>query len=117
MQEILETLVKELCIDTTSNTNSTYTPCTESFDELLKTHAYSINFMGLEMSEEGKKLPCLYWTPSLHKTLIKHRFIAGSNECTTKDLSCHFTTVLSTIKDGLIRYHATKTNRSGVNNM
>ena len=44
------------------------------------------------------------------------RFIAGSSKCTTKDLSCLLTKVLSTIKDGLVRYCNTKTSRNGVNN-
>ena len=34
-----------------------------------------------------------------------------------KDLSCLLTKVLSTIKDGLVRYCNTKTSRNGVNNM
>ena len=44
-------------------------------------------------------------------------FIAGSSKCTTKDLSCLLTKLLSTIKDGLVRYCNTKTSRNGVNNM
>ena len=69
------------------------------------------------MSEEDKNLPYLYQTPKLHKTSFKNRFIAGSSKCTTKDLSCLLTKLLSTIKDGLIRCCATKTNRNGINNM
>ena len=53
----------------------------------------------------------------LHKSPYKHRFIAGSSKCTTKDLSCLLTKLLSTIKDGLVRYCNTKTSRNGVNNM
>ena len=44
-------------------------------------------------------------------------FIAGSSKCTTKDLSCLLTKVLTTVKDGLIRYNNTKTSRNGVNSM
>ena len=69
------------------------------------------------MSEEDKNLPYLYWTPKLHKVPFKHRFIAGSSKCTTKDLSCLLTKVLTTAKDGLIRYNNTKTSRNGVNSM
>ena len=69
------------------------------------------------MSEEDQNLPYLYWTPKLHKSPYKHRFIAGSSKCTTKDLSCLLTKLLSTIKDGLVRYCNTKTSRNGVNNM
>ena len=69
------------------------------------------------MSEENKKLPYLYWTPKLHKVPFKYRFIAGSSKCTTKDLPCLLIKVLTTVKDGLIRYNNTKTSCNGVNSM
>ena len=112
----IETLIKELGINTTNiSPNSTYIPSTDSFDEILKSHCKFIESVGLEMSEEDKNLPYLYWTPKLHKVPFKHRFIAGSSKCTTKDLSCLLTKVLTTVKDGLIRYNNTKTSRNGVN--
>ena len=80
-------------------------------------HNQFITSVGLEMSEEDQNLPYLYWTPKLHKSPYKHRFIAGSSKCTTKDLSCLLTKLLSTIKDGLVRYCNNKTSRNGVNNM
>ena len=114
----IETLIKELGINTTNiSPNSTYIPSTDSFDEILKSHCKFIESVGLEMSEEDKNLPYLYWTPKLHKVPFKHRFIAGSSKCTTKDLSCLLTKVLTTVKDGLIRYNNTKTSRNGVNSM
>ena len=60
--------------------------------------------MGLEISEEDQNLPYLYWTPKLHKLPYKHRFIAGSSNCTTKDRRAS-------------RYCNTYTSRNGVNNM
>ena len=69
------------------------------------------------MSEEDKNLPYLYWTPKLHKIPFKHRFIAGSSKCTTKDLSSLLTKVLTTVKDGLIRYNNDETSRNAVNSM
>ena len=72
------------------------------------------------MSEEDQNVPYLvqlYWTPKLHKSLWKHPFIAGSSKCTTKDPSCLLAKLLSTIKDGLVRYCNTKTSCNGVNNM
>ena len=83
----------------------------------MKSHNQFITSVGLEMSEEDQTLPYLYWTPKLHKSPYKHRFIAGSSKSTTKDLSCLLTKLLSTIKDGLVRYCNTKTRRNGVNNM
>ena len=114
----IETLIKELGINTTNiSPNSTYIPSTDSFDEILKSHCKFIETVGLEMSEEDKNLPYLYWTPKLHKVPFKHHFIAGSSRCTTNDLSCLLTKVLTTVKDGLIRYNNTKTSRNGVNSM
>ena len=69
------------------------------------------------MSEEDKSLPYLHWTPKLHKVPFKHRFIAGSSKFTTKDLSCLLTKVLTTVKNGLIRYNNTKTSHNGVSSM
>ena len=114
----VETLIKELGIKTTNiNPNSTYILSTDSFDEILKSHSKFIESVGLEISEEDKNFPYLYWTPKLHKVPFKHRFIAGSSKCTTKDLSCLLTKVLTTVKDGLIRYCNTKTSSNGVNSM
>ena len=45
----VETLVKKLGINTTSNTNSTYILSADSFDEILKTHTNFINSVGLDL--------------------------------------------------------------------
>ena len=114
----IETLIKELGINTTNiSPNSTYIPSIDSFDKILKSHCKFIESVGLEMSEEDKNIPYLYWTPKLHKVPSKHRFIAGSSKCTTKNLSCLLTKVLTTVKDGLTRYNNTKTSRNRVNSM
>ena len=113
----IDTLVKELGINNMNSNNPTYIPIDDSFETIIKSHNQFITSVGLEMSEEDQNLPYLYWTPKLHKSPYKHRFIAGSSKCTTKDLSCLLTKLLSTIKDGLVRYCNTKTSRNGVNNM
>ena len=99
----IETLIKESV------------PTPHIFHQLTHSMKF-IESVGLEMSEEDKNLPYLYWTPKLHKVPFKHRFIAGS-KCTTKNLSCILTKVLTTVQDGLIRYNNTKTSRNGVNSM
>ena len=109
----IETLMKELGINTTNiSPNSTYIPSTDSFDEIPKSHCKFIESVGLEMSEEDKNLPYLYWTPKLHKIPFKNRSISGSSKCTTKDFSCLLTKVLTTVKDGLIKNNNTKTSRN-----
>ena len=113
----IDNLVKELGINNVNINNPTYIPIDDSFETIVKSHNQFITSVGLELSEEDQNLPYLYWTLKLHKSPYKHRFIAGSSKCMTKDLSCLLTKVLSTIKDGLLRYCNTKTSRNCVNNM
>ena len=113
----IDTLIKELEINNVHVSNPTYIPIDDSFETVVKSHNQFITSVGLEKSEEDQNLPYLYWTPKLHKSPHKHRFIAGSSKCMTKDLSCLLTKILSTIKDGLVRYCNTNTSRNGVNNM
>ena len=116
-KDYIDTLVKELGINNVSISNPTYIPIDDSFETIVKSHNHFITSVGLEMSEEDQNLPYLYWTPKFHKSPYKHRFIACSSKCMTKDLSCLLTKVLSTINDGLVRYCNTKTSHNGVNNM
>ena len=73
--------------------------------------------LGIELSDDDKKLPYLYWTPKLHKSPVKHRFIAGFSKCATKELSSLLTKILTVIKTGLEKYCSIKTSHTGVNNM
>ena len=59
----------------------------------------------------------IYWTPKLYKSPVKHRFIAGSSKCTTKQLSSLLTKILTVMKTGLEKYCSIKTSHIGVNNM
>ena len=74
----------------------------------MKSHNNFITSVGMEISEEDQSLSYLYWTPKLHKSPYKRRYIAGSGKCTTKDLSCILSKLLSTIKDGLVRFATLK---------
>ena len=84
-----ETLIKELGLDncSTPTGNSTYTSCQMFSEDIVNTHDTFMKSLGIELCEEDKRLPYLYWTPKLHKSPVKHRFIAGSSKCTTKQLS------------------------------
>ena len=73
--------------------------------------------LGIELSEADKSLPYLFWTPKLHKSPVKHRFIAGPSKCTTKELSRLLTKILTVIKTGLEKYCSIRTSHTGVNNM
>ena len=109
--------VKDLEISNVNINNPTYILTDDSFETILKSHNQFITSVGLEMSEEDQNLPYLHWTPKLHESPYKPRFISGSSKCMTKSLSCLLTKVLSTINNGLMRYCGTKTSHNGVNNI
>ena len=58
-----------------------------------------------------------YLTSKLHKSPVKHRFIAGYIKCTTKQLSNLSTKIITVIKIGLEKYCSIKTSHTEVNNM
>ena len=99
--------------------NSSFSAWYIKLPYLFKDSCQLCQLCGFGNVQERQESPLsyLYWTPKLHKTPFKHRFIAGSSKCTTKDSLFLFTKLLSTAKDGLIRYRATKTSFNGVNNM
>ena len=86
-------------------------------EDIVNTHDTFMKFLGIELSVDDKRLPYLYWTPKLHKSPVKHRFIAGFSECTKKQLSSLLTKILTVIKAGLEKYCIIKTSHTGVNNM
>ena len=112
-------MIKELGLDNSSTTtgNSTYTTCQMSSEDIVNTHDTFMKSFGIELSDDYKRLPYLYWTPKLHKSQVKHRFIAGSSKCTTKQLSSLLTKILTVIKTGLEKYCSIKISHTGVNNM
>ena len=115
----IETLIKELGLDncSTPTGNSTYTSCQMSSEDIVNTHNTFMKSLGIELSDDDKKLPYLYWTPKLHKSPVKHRFIGGSSKCPTKELSSLLTKILTVIKTALEKYCSIKTSHTGVNNM
>ena len=88
-----------------------------SSENIVNTHDTFMKSLGIELSDDDKRLPKLYWTPKLNKSPVKHRFIAGSRKCTTKQLSSLLTKILSVIKTVLEKYCSIKTSHTGVNNM
>ena len=115
----IETLIKEFGLDncSTPTGNSTYTSCQMSSEDIANTHDTFMRSLGIELSDDNRRLPYLYWTPKLHKSPVKHHFIAGSSKGTTKQLSSLLTKILTVIKTGLIKYCGVKTSHAGINNM
>ena len=115
----IETLIKKLGLDncSTPTGNSTYTSCQMPFEDIVNTHDTFMTSIGIELSDNDKRLPYLYWTPKLQNSSVKHCFIAGSGNCTTKKLSSLLTKILTVIKTGPEKYCTIKTSDTGVNNM
>ena len=69
---------------------------------------------GLFVDEDHSKLPTLYmyWLPKLHKRPYKSRFIANSSACTTTELSILLTSCLTAIKNHVIKYCTTVSERN-----
>ena len=88
-----------------------------SFEDIVNTHDTFMKSLGIELSDDHKRLPYLYWTSKLPKSPVKHRFIAGSSKCITKELSSLLTKILTVIKTELEKYCGIKTRHTGVNNM
>ena len=88
-----------------------------SSEDIVNTHDTFMKSLGIELPDNDKRLPYLYWTPKLHISPVKRRCIAGSSNCTTKQLSSLLTKILTVIKTGLEKYCSIKTSHTGVNNM
>ena len=88
-----------------------------SSEDIVSIHDTFMKSLGIELSDDDKISPYLYWTPKLHKSPVKHHFIAGSSKCTTKQLSRLLPKILTVIKTGLEKYCSVKTSHTGVNNM
>ena len=61
----IEILIKELGLDNcfTPTGNSAYTLCQMSSEDIVNTHDTFMKSLGIELSDDGKRLPYLYWTP------------------------------------------------------
>ena len=75
VKDITSRLIKELGLDncSTPTGNSTY---------IANTHNTFMKSLGIELSDDDKILPYLYWTPKQHKSPVKQHFITGSSKCT-----------------------------------
>ena len=99
----IHTLMEELGINSGTNLNSTYVTQDRTVDEIIQTHATTLeDVFDIKLQQREKNLPQIYWIPKLHKTPYRARFIAGSSSCTTTRLSKLITERLK-----LVRSHCT----------
>jgi hypothetical protein len=107
----------ELSINSTFG-NLTYTPSSLSKNEILQNLRSVLDTFNISVNGMNEfELPYLYRILKLHKNPYKHRYIAGSNKCSTKSLSLLSTSILTAVKEKLQTYCATTYTRSCVNQM
>ena len=93
----------------------TYSTVQLSEQSIVSQHTETCRAFKLIIDETQKKLPVIYWTPKLHKTPYKARFIANSSRCTTTKVSKLLTSCLTEIKSHVKRYCDKVYENSGIN--
>ena len=61
---------------------------------------------GLNVPEESKRLPHIYWLPKLHKNPVKIRFIIAAPNCSVKPLSQAITKIFKLFYRQIEKYNA-----------
>ena len=72
-----------------------------SSEDIVNTHDTFMKSLGIELSDDDKRLPYLYWTPKLQKSPVKHRFIAGSRATSIQTFD--FSTLYTSIPHDLLK--------------
>ena len=72
------------------------------------------NGINIEVDEEMKKLPTMYWTPKIHKTPVGARFIIASKLASLKPLAEDITSIFKCIYSHLRRYYHVAEFYSGI---
>ena len=99
------------------NNNNTYLFCNEVISSILDKHNIYMCKNKIDIPNTMMKLPKLYMIPKMHKLPPKERYIAASNNCTTKPLSNIITKCLKLILLQHRKYCKQIYNFTGVNRM
>ena len=100
-----------------TTSSDTYIPETMDPKEISGNHISYMKSLGFKEDNLSDKLPSFYWTPKLHITPYKHRFIASSFDCTAKPLSVLLNRILSAIKGKLSNQSSVIYSHTGINKM
>ena len=92
--------------------NATYNLTDFSASEVLDDRKSVLTSFGMQANSEELDLSYIYWIPKMHKNPYKHRFIAGSSEC-SKPLSILLTKLLTHITQGPQNYCETALKKWG----
>ena len=86
----------------------------KSPDTIIFQHEDYQNGINIEVDEEMKKLPTMYWTPKIHKTPTGARFIIASKLASLKPLAEDITSIFKCIYSHLRRYYHVAEFYSGI---
>ena len=102
-----QVLVKELGLDGLAG-SATYEKVTGStMDKIVERDVAKLSKkFGLNVPEESKRLPHIYWLPKLHKNPIKFRFIIAAPNCSVKPLSQAITKIFKLFYRQIEKYNA-----------
>ena len=96
--------------------NTTYLPVSRTEDDIISSHCDIMSGeFGIEVTDDNKCIPKIFWNPKLHKTPYKARFIAGASNCTTKQLSVYVNKALKVVREYFSKYCSAMYKNSGVN--
>ena len=107
-------LMKELGLQGAST--STYTRIHQHTPEdIITLHERQLkeNF-SIEIEDEMRTLPDIYWIPKLHKNPVKSRFIIASKHCTIKRLSKNLSSIFTLFQKQIDTYYAKAHFYSGI---
>ena len=108
-------LLQELGLSGVST--STYTQINhQSPDDIIFKHQKELQEkFNITVEDEMLTLPDIYWTPKLHKSPVKFRFIIASKKCTIKKLSQNLSSIFSLIDKQIAAYNKKSRYYSGIN--
>ena len=95
---------------------STYTKIdNESPEEVVNRHKVELkDQFNMTVDNDMLTLPDIYWTPKLHKTPVKPRFIIASKHCTIKHLSKDISSIFSLFNKQIETYNKKAHYYSGI---
>ena len=96
--------------------NITYSTVKDTKEKIIERHAHELaNIFNINIGNDNRILPKLFWIPKLHKSPYKFRFIAGARNCTTKPLSVTINLGLKVVKENFRMYCEAIFRNSGYN--
>ena len=87
--------------------DKTYIQITDtSTEEIIDKHKREMkNQFGLGIDEDNMSLPGMYWSPKMHKTPSKARFIVAASSCTLKPLARKLTSIFKVFQRQVQNFH------------